>query len=136
MTDKHIKRTIGIVKLIERAVVNTDAFVLIDDSSGFAPEGGQATERPSFYTKTYRMKLDWRGPTEFLATAVRFTYNYRDNWADVEFHCDSSPVRRENRRATEDDLCRVLANVEVTGEALPAKGGFIGRIKGLVVRSR
>lgn len=102
-TIRKVRHTVGLVKFLEKALWNTDWFVLIKDGST-QPTDVNWLDMPSFYTKVYRMKLDG----ELVNTWVRFIYNLRDNWADFEISYRDTTVRASARELSSRRLVRAI----------------------------
>lgn len=101
---KHVRRTIGIVKFIERFVINTGWFKTIHDGSQPTGNVPGDTESPQFYTRRYRMELDG----EPVNTFVKFVYNYRDNWADFYVSTNFVPDGITSREASCRRMLRTM----------------------------
>lgn len=101
---KHVRRTIGIVRFVERFVVNTGWFRLIHDGSQPTGNVPGDTGSQQFYTKHYRMELDG----EPVNTFIRFVYDYRNNWADFYVSTTFVPNGITSREASCRRILRTM----------------------------
>lgn len=68
---------IKVVELIEKSIINPGWFTLVHDGCKPTIQGG---ELPTLFTRKYRLTLDGLQ----LNTWVKFVYNHRDGWADID----------------------------------------------------
>ena len=86
--------------LLERLVVRA-GFVLVHDGKNGE---GQFNIDPSFYTRTYRLKLDG----EFVNTWLKFKYDARSSLADLSM---SWKDLDEWERVTEEEMVRAIPDM-------------------------
>ncbi len=112
---RKVRHTVGLVKFLERALTNTDWFVLLHD--GYRRTDKDQVSDPTFYTRLYRMRLDG----EFVNTWIKFVYNLRDNWADFELSWHDTEVRASARELSSRRLVSAIGATTEEGVSQGAK---------------
>jgi len=83
---------IWVAQRFEDSLLNSGFLTVIKDGSDNKEQSSVRTplDKPSFYTKTYRVVLDG----EPVNMVLKFVYNLRDGYADFDFHYKRFPDGR------------------------------------------